>query len=225
MASRVALAIVAAMAFSVLDASAQRRGSYRGITVYEDPDFRGGSITFRDEIPDLRQYGLNDRVTSLEVDRNQAWEVCQDINFGGRCRVFSGSVEDLRREGWNDRISSLRPAGFSRGDARGPWWGAGPQDRNRASRTRLVFYERPNYRGDAREVFDGTNNLGSQGNRARSVQVVGYGTWELCDGASRNARCVTIDASVPDLRNLGLHNGVRSIREVAVGSNRSRWPW
>ena len=61
---------------------------YGGITVYEDPDFRGDSVTFRNEVPDLREHGLNDRISSIEVDGNQAWEVCRDVNFGGGCRVF-----------------------------------------------------------------------------------------------------------------------------------------
>ncbi len=66
--------------------------------------------------------------------------------------------------------------------------------------------------------MNSATNLGSNGDRARSVQVYG-GTWELCDGASRNARCVTVSENVPDLRNLGLRNGVASAREVA-GQNR-----
>jgi hypothetical protein len=230
MASRLAFAVVVAMAFSTLDASAQWRGrGYSGITVYEDPDFRGDSVTLRDEIPDLRRYGLNDRVTSLEVDGNQAWEACQDINFGGRCRVFSGSVEDLRDEGFNDRISSLRPVGYARGNTRrngrGPWWG-NQGGGNRGGQSRLVVYDRPNFRGDSREIVSGSSNLGSVGDRARSIEVIGYGAWEVCDGANRNTRCVTIDNSVPDLLNLGLRDGVRSIREVAEQNrSRNRWPW
>ena len=213
---RMAFAVVCALALFAVDASAQWRGrGYSGITVYEDPDFRGDSVSFRDEIPDLRGHGLNDRITSLDVDGNQAWEVCQDVHFGGRCRVFSGSVEDLRDAGWNDRISSLRPVGYARGSAQGPWWG-GQSSRNRGNQSRLMFYDRPNYRGNAREVVNSSNNLGSLGDRARSVQVIGYGSWELCDGSSRNARCVTINDSVPDLRRLGLQNGVISIRETAV---------
>src|SRR5687768_3403244 len=111
--------ILSASAFS-LDASAQQRGrgnvGYSGITVYEDPDFRGDSVTFRNEVPDLRQHALNDRISSIEVDGNQAWEVCRDVNYGGGCRVFQGSIEDLRSEGWNDRISSMRTVGLARGN-------------------------------------------------------------------------------------------------------------
>ena len=228
---RFALALVLAVSAFSLDASAQRGrgfGGYSGITVYEHPDFRGDSVTFRNEVADLRQHTLNDRISSLEVDGNQAWEVCRDVNFGGGCRVFQGTIDDLRAEGWNDRISSMRAVGFGRGVGNsnrgngnnGRGWGRGNQRDNANYReSRLVLYDRPNFRGDARDVQNTATNLGSSGDRARSVQVYG-GTWELCEGAFRNARCVTVSENVPDLRNLGFRNGVTSAREVA---SQSRW--
>ena len=143
---------------------------------------------------------MNDRISSLEVDGNQAWEVCRDVNFGGGCRVFQGSIENLRSEGWNDRISSMRAVGYARNSSnnRGGVWGNQRGNGNYRD-SRLVFYDRTNFRGDARDIVNGSNNLGSVGDRARSVQVYG-GTWELCDGSSRNARCVTVTQNVPDLR-------------------------
>jgi len=224
MVSRIGLAVVVAVSVFSLDVSAQQRRGYAGITLYDDPDFRGTSVTFRDEISDLRQHRLNDRVTSLEVDGNQAWEVCRDVNFGGGCRVFNGSVEDLREEGWNDRISSLRPAGLARG-GRGNRSGNMNGNRNRRAgrwaESRLVLYDQPNYRGDGRDIRNSAGNLGRAGDRARSVEVYG-GTWELCDGASRNARCVTVDEDVPDLRRLGFRNGVASVREAAAAQGWGR---
>lgn len=226
MALRFALALILAVSAFSLDASAQQRGrgysGYSGVTVYEHPDFRGTSVTFRTEVPDLREHGLNDRISSLEVDGNQAWEVCRDVNFGGGCRVFQGPIDDLRAEGWNDRISSMRAVGFARGNNnRGGGWLGNPRDNRNTRNSRLVLYDRPNFRGDGRDVLNSATNLGSVGDRARSVQVYG-GTWELCEGAFRNARCVTVSQSVPDLRSLGFRNGVSSAREV--NSARGRWP-
>jgi len=223
---RFAFALVLSISALSLNASAQRGrlGGYGGITVFEDPDFRGDSVTFRNAVPDLRQDGLNDRISSLEVDGNQAWEVCRDIDFGGGCRVFQGSIENLRAEGWNDRISSMRPVGFARNNGnnnRGPIWGNQRGNGNYRN-SRLVFYDRTNFRGDARDIVSGSNNLGSVGDRARSVQVYG-GMWELCDGTSRNARCVTVDQNVPDLRTLGLRNGVETAREVGAQGRNSWW--
>jgi Beta/Gamma crystallin len=223
---RLALAVfIAASCFS-LEASAQRRGrGYSGITVYEDPDFRGDSVTFRGEVADLRNYRLNDRITSLEIDGNQAWEVCRDINFSGGCRVFSGTIDDLRQQGWNDRISSMRPAGLTRDGwgGNGRWGNTRNRDAGNGSwqrQSRLVLYDRPKYRGDARDIVNDATRLGSVGDNARSVQVYG-GTWELCEGVSRNVRCVTVSQDVPDLRSLGLRNGITSAREIAY-QNRGR---
>jgi hypothetical protein len=222
---RFALALVLAASAFPLDASAQQRGrgnyGYSGITVYEHPDFRGDSVTFRNAIADLREHGLNDRISSLEVDGNQAWEVCRDVNFGGGCRVFQGPIDDLRAEGWNDRISSMRAVGFARGNmGRGGVFGNRRGNANNRQ-SRLVFYDRPDFRGNARNVVNSAGNLGSVGDRIRSVQVYG-GTWELCESAYRNARCVTITDSIPDLRSLGFRNGLATAREV--NSARSRWP-
>ena len=223
---RLALGFALAVSAFSLDASAQQqrgRGfGYSGITVYEHPDFRGDSVTFRNAVPDLREHGLNDRISSMEVDGNQAWEVCRDVNFQGGCRVFQGTIDDLRAEGWNDRISSMRAVGFARNNNnRGGIW-ANPRNNNNNRQSRVVLFDRPNFRGDSRDVITNSTNLGSVGDRARSVQVYG-GTWELCEGASRNARCITVSDNVPDLRNLGFRNGVTSIREVA--RQNTRWNW
>ena len=228
------LALAAALTVTVfsMDMSAQRRarGGYGGVTVFEHPDFRGSSVSFHDGIPDLRQHGLNDRISSLEVDGNQAWEVCRDANFTGGCRVFSGTIEDLREEGWNDRISSLRPADVGRngwggmrgdnGNDRNRNRNSGVyRDRGRVTQPRLVLYERTNYEGDSRDLLDSSVNVRS-GDRFRSARVDG-GTWELCESTSRNARCVTVSHDVPDLRALGLRNGVTAVREI--GNQNTRW--
>ncbi|MND78683.1 Beta/Gamma crystallin [compost metagenome] len=79
------------------------------ITVYRDANYRGQSMSFRDEVPNLRHMGLNDAISSIRLSRG-AWEVCEDANYRGRCQVISGDMRDLRSTGLNDRISSLRPA-------------------------------------------------------------------------------------------------------------------
>jgi hypothetical protein len=210
------------------DASAQRRGSRGirdvGLTVFADPDYRGTSASFRNEIADLRDYGLNDRVTSMIIDGGQAWEVCQDVNFGGRCRTFSGSVSDLREAGWNDRISSLRPIGFNQGRFNQGRPNQGRRDsawenRDSSARLGLLLFDRPNYRGESMNVSRAATNLGAVGDRARSVEILG-GSWELCDRAQRNGLCVTISESVPDLRRLGFRNGVTVARPI---ENRRWW--
>ena len=58
---RFVLALALAVSAFSLDAAAQGGrvyGGYSGITVYEHPDFRGDSVTFRNEVPDLREHAL-----------------------------------------------------------------------------------------------------------------------------------------------------------------------
>lgn len=80
-----------------------------GITVYRDSDYRGQSMTFRQEVRDLRNSGMNDAISSVRLGRG-SWEVCEHANFRGNCQVIDGDLRDFRQIGLNDRVSSLRPA-------------------------------------------------------------------------------------------------------------------
>jgi hypothetical protein len=170
-----------------------------GITVFEDVNFRGGSATFREDVPDLRKFNLNDRITSLRVSRGELWEACVDIDFGGRCQVFSGSEPDLsRRSGWNDGISSLRRVRSSRGQ-RPP--SGGPQ---------IELFDRAGFRGRSRSLTGPEASLGAFGRSVTSLRVTS-GRWEVCDGTRWSGRCVSVNNSVPDVNRLGL-KGVSSVR-------------
>jgi beta/gamma crystallin len=187
-------------------AQARRYGGGGGITVYADPNFSGKSATLRGDTPDLRAYGLNDKISSFDIPNGESWEVCQDINYGNRCQVFSSSMSDLRRLGWNDTISSLRPVrGFQgqRSERAG-----GVLSPNLTPQ--MVIYDRPGFRGTSRTVTAQTSNLGSIGSRGGSIEVLS-GTWELCD---RYRRCATVSQSVPDLSQLGLSGAITSVRPM-----------
>src|SRR5262245_66105398 len=79
-----------------------------GITVFADLNFRGKTATFRQDVPDLRPMGLDNRIRSLRVGRGEKWEVCEHANYQGRCVVVSGDESDLRRNAWDRIISILR---------------------------------------------------------------------------------------------------------------------
>lgn len=81
------------------------RGS---ITVYSDAQYRGQSQTYTEEVSNLRNTGMNDRISSIQL--RGAWEVCTDAYFRGSCQIISQDVWNLRDTGLNDRISSMRPA-------------------------------------------------------------------------------------------------------------------
>ena len=185
---------------SVPTSAQSRRNAGRGITVYADPDFRGASTTIRDDTPDLRGFGLNDKISSIEVPNGESWEMCQDINYGNRCQVISGSVSDLRAMGWNDRISSLRRVGNGVRNRNGNGNGIGSRNES------LLFFDRTGFRGSSTVVTSDSSDLGFVRRPAASVEVRG-GTWELCD---QSGRCATIRQNVSDLSQLGLGNRLRS---------------
>ncbi|HEY7498857.1 MAG TPA: beta/gamma crystallin-related protein [Vicinamibacterales bacterium] len=198
----VALAVYVAMSLDDPPAAQDRRVGSVGITVFEDTGFRGKSATFRDDVPDLRTFNLNDRISSFRVARGEMWEVCLHVEYGGRCQVFTGSEPDLhRRSGWNDEISSIRRvrAGGGRTGVRPP-----------SSERQIVLYDRVGFRGSSRSLDGPMSSLGSFGSRVRSVRVMG-GRWELCDGTRWSDRCITVSESVPDVGRFDL-KGVSSVR-------------
>lgn len=201
-------AVVVALCLGVgVSLSAQSRRYNTGITVYADPNFRGESATFRNDTPDLRGYGLNDKVSSIDIPNGESWEICQDINYGNRCQVISGSISNLREMGWNDRVSSVRRVNGrygSNGNNQG-WGGIFNRRTNNNYNESLRFYDRTDFRGSSTVVTNDRGDLSFMG-RPRSVEVTG-GTWELCD---RSGRCATIDRDVSDLSQIGLRAQLRS---------------
>lgn len=77
------------------------------ITVFSDALYRGSSETFSREVPDLRNSGMNDRISSIRI--RGAWEVCTDAWFRGRCEIIRGDAWNLEQQRLNDSISSMRP--------------------------------------------------------------------------------------------------------------------
>jgi hypothetical protein len=177
-----------------------------GVTVFTNPNFGGQSATFTTDTPDLVQYGLNDKISSIEIPEGEAWEVCTDVGYGNGCQVLTGSVSDLRRMGWSDRISSLRrvgSAGYRRNNR-----DVYESDQSDPSQTGLVFYGRPGFRGASRVVTSGSTNVGWA---ARSIQVRGGGPWEVCDNYGE---CATVNQSVSDVSELGLNGRITSVRPL-----------
>ncbi len=197
------LALIVALCLGVGVSLSAQSGRYNtGITVYSDPNFRGESATFRNDTPDLRGYGLNDKVSSIEISNGESWEICQDVNYGNRCQVISGSISNLREMGWNDRVSSLRRVNSRYGNNQG--WGGIFNRRNNTNES-LRFFDRTDFRGSSTVVTNDRGDLSFVG-RPRSVEVTG-GTWELCD---RSGRCATISRDISDLNQLGLRDRLRS---------------
>jgi len=169
-----------------------------GITVFADRNFRGTARTFHDDVPNLRSFGLDNRIRSLRIGPGEQWEVCAAPNYSGGCVVITGEEPDLRRNNWDDKINSLRR--FRGGSGPGVPAPGGEY---------IVFFNQTNYRGTPTNFSRAVSNLNR---RAQSVTI--GGVWELCEGTNFTGRCVTLDNSTPDLNRYGLRNRVASARPV-----------
>jgi len=83
------------------------------VTVFLHDDFRGRSMTIDRPIARLGETGMEDAISSIEVDGG-AWQVCTDDDFRGHCEVIRHSIGRLDRMGMDDEISSIRPLGQRR---------------------------------------------------------------------------------------------------------------
>lgn len=184
----------------------QRSGRNSAVIAYTNANYSGRSVEITGDTPDLRDRGLNDQISSIEIPTGQAWEICVNADYGNRCTVLTSDVSDLRQIGLNDQISSIRPANsYSTRDNR---------SRDNAQGT-LVFYNRPNFRGTSRVLTPGsnTNVMARQG----SVRINGRGVWRLCDNYGD---CATVDRDVPNIADLGLADRITSVRPMSTSEYR-----
>lgn len=183
-----------------------------GITVFEHADFRGRNATFRDDVPDLDEFGLDRKISSMRVERGEYWEGCREKNYRGRCQTFSGVERDLSNSDWNDEIRSLRRVGnrpYPPGPGPGPY---PPTNRG------LIVYSDDDYRGDSRTLGYEVDNFEQLNfnDRARSLRVAPGTRWEICvDADYRN--CREVDRDVPDLNRLGMSRRLSSARPLYGG--------
>jgi uncharacterized protein YcfJ len=105
---RTSIKAAAAMAAALVAAQAGAE-----ITFYQREGFSGRAFTTYETINNLERYGLNDRASSVVVDR-QRYEICEHAAFQGRCVILRpGSYSSLAAMGLNNSISSVRPIAWS----------------------------------------------------------------------------------------------------------------
>lgn len=211
--ARLASFLLLAVAGAAATLAQERRMGGVGITVFANRNFEGRSATFRDDVSNLRDSGLNDRIWSLRVGPGEMWEVCEDRDYRGPCVVVSGDEPDLGRTGWSNRISSMRRVR----NAPPPRPRPQPEPEPPHGGSYIVVFERPNYRG-APHNFEGSNPI-LQGFSGRAGSVtIGRGIWEVCSGPNFSGRCVTFKDSVPDLGAYGMRDQVGSVRPARYQS-------
>jgi hypothetical protein len=213
---RVLALVVAVLALGVGVSVAQSRPAGEGgITVSDDVNFQGPTMTFRGDVPDLRDFQFNDRISSLVVDPGDSWEVCEGTNYRGRCIVVSGAERDLRARGFNDIISSMRRV--QRRDSRDS-----PRDsrdeRDDRGAVGITVSDDVNFQGptmtfrrDVPDLRDFQFN-----DRISSLQVAQGESWEVCEDTNYGGRCFVVSGAERDLRTRGMNDVISSMRRVQV---------
>lgn len=235
----IALSVTAAAALA-LPAMAQsgHRGPGAGArgdvaTIYVHPDFRGKSLRVTGPVTHLNEYGFNDKVSSIRIERG-TWEVCVDPDFRGRCEILSYRAGELNDYRLNDKITSIRPIarrlgdnGWSdgrrgRGDRFDPptghdrdGYGRGGYGRGDAP---VILFADPDFRGNYLPVDGAIPHLNQlRFNDKVSSIVVNGGVWEVCTDPNYRGRCEIIDRSVEQTNFYRLNDNITSIRPAAPG--------
>jgi uncharacterized protein YcfJ/uncharacterized protein (UPF0179 family) len=179
------------------------------VTFYEREGFEGRSFSAAEQVANLRRTGFKERAASAVVVGDR-WEVCDDTRFRGRCVVLRpGRYTSLAAMGLNDRISSVRAVAA---DARIA------EDRYAPAPVtgQATFFEQEGFAGRSFATQGQVANLQGAGfnGRAQSAVVLGD-SWEVCDDARFNGRCVVLrPGRYASLAAMGLNDRVSSVRAV-----------
>ncbi|TAD79370.1 MAG: hypothetical protein EA001_04355 [Oscillatoriales cyanobacterium] len=81
------------------------------ITLYQDYDFSGNSLTLEEAVSDLSKYNFNDHVSSLIIEEGE-WNFYRDVDFAEDYGITLGPgeypcVDEMGID--NDDLSSLQP--------------------------------------------------------------------------------------------------------------------
>ena len=79
------------------------------ITVFDQPNFRGRSMTFDRPVPSMAAVQFNDLTASVQIKGTRDWVLCEHRNFMGKCIRVHMKEKDLKRLKMNGQISSLYP--------------------------------------------------------------------------------------------------------------------
>lgn len=182
------------------DQSGSNNGYGRGITIYEQANFGGRTLTFTADVPNLAPQNFNDILSSLRVHDGR-WELCEDANYQGRCWNVQDDESNVTPLGFNDRISSMRHANNS-----------GHQ--SSLVPAQFLAFQNANYGGSSRAYTGSVSDLTPDGwnDMISSFRISGPGQWEICEHASFGGRCQIFDGDESTLVPQNWNDKVSSVR-------------
>ena len=78
------------------------------ITVYDQPNFKGRSLSFEKRVPSLAALQFNDVIASVKI-KGRDWVLCENRNFFGKCVRIREKEKNLKRLKIDGKVSSLYP--------------------------------------------------------------------------------------------------------------------
>ncbi|MFN7056514.1 beta/gamma crystallin-related protein [Hyphomonas sp.] len=176
------------------------------IILYSDTNLRGQSVELTADQPNFNNIRFNDRPRSVEV-RSGVWLLCADANYRGRCDYVDRTTRNLGELNLSGNVSSARLMPYTRG----------PRSYD------IVFFADGNYGGQFAGFDEGEANISSASfNDIASSIMINRGTWLVCEHADYRGQCELLDASISDLRTIGLNDKITSFRRYDV---RREGPW
>ena len=169
--------LIAALALAAATGGAAQAQRYGGnaVTLYDQPNFQGNSVTITQSAPDLRKWRFNDRAQSAKVQGR--WLACEHDDFKGRCQELRGDIPNLHTYGLMAQISSIEPAGQPRpGPGPVPPRPGGGGASRGVEGTRTVFFAQP--RVDGYDVAAGDRGADSFCRRQGLGSAVWYDSSE-----------------------------------------------
>jgi len=182
------------------------------VTLYKQPNFRGGDLTLRGSTANLQGSGFYDNTASIVIE-NGRWEFCSQPEFRGDCVTLGPGRYGTLDRNLTNRIESVRPL-----QVRGDRDGDGRPDRWREHYGRngsMELYGQPGFGGRSIEIDRDVASLRGSGmdDRASSI-VVNEGVWQVCSGAGFSGTCrVLVPGRYPQLE-YGMDNQVSSARQI-----------
>jgi hypothetical protein len=191
------------------------------VTLFSDSDFNGQRVTIDRDAPNLRDFGFNDRASSVVVTSGR-WLLCEHANFGGRCAEF-GPGEYRRLPGFNDAVSSVRQIGRGghgrwrdrdhdrdddRDHDRDGWRGG---DRGGPD---VLMFAGPRFEGQQVTLSQDVRSLNDVGFNDRATSIVIHeGRWEFCEHADFRGECIVLGPGRYDFLDR-MNNRISSMRRL-----------
>ena len=187
------------------------------LTFYQNDNYSGGTFTTDRQVQNFRQFGFNDRASSVVVTK-EMWEVCDRNRFSGNCSVLRpGQYPSLAAMGLSSAAASVRqiPRNERVDESRyAPVAAAVPVG------AQVVFYEGESFQGrsfTAQSQVDDFTRYGFN-DRASSAVVLGD-QWEACENVRFGGRCVVLrPGRYASLADMNMGGRVSSVRGLGVNT-------